>query len=66
MSIKVHILTAGGSLAAVEHEIRDVAAHALPQITARLPVTDVDIVFWTCPAATIPHLGIGARTADAT
>lgn len=63
--INVHILKASGSLRPYIKDILASAKDAITQIKMKIPITNVDIVFYDEPKAVIPNIGLGGRAYNA-
>jgi len=60
--INICVLTASGRLTSFRKNILKSAKNSLKIIKYKIPVNNVDIVFYDNPYGAIPHLGIGAHT----
>lgn len=60
--VKIHVLTASGRLNHFKKEILKAANNSLEIIKSKIPLSNVDIVFYDNPYGVIPHLGTGAHT----
>lgn len=65
MNIYLHILLGSGRLSPFENEIQDSFDKAVPLITQRIPVKDVDIVIYDNPEGAVKEQGIGGYTPNA-
>ncbi len=59
MAVNIFVLTAGGRLGKYKNRIMKTAKESVKIIRKKIPLPDVDIVFYDNPEYTIPHLGIG-------
>ncbi|MFZ3077668.1 MAG: DUF2268 domain-containing putative Zn-dependent protease [Candidatus Aenigmatarchaeota archaeon] len=59
MAVNIYVLTAGGRLEKYKDRIMKVARESVKIIKKKIPIPDVDIVFYDNPEYAIPHLGIG-------
>ncbi len=62
MAVNIFVLTATGRLGKYKNRIMKAARESIKIIKKKIPIPDVDIVFYDNPNNTIPHLGIGAFT----
>jgi len=58
MAVNIFVLTAGGRLGKYKDRIIKTAKESVKIIKKKIPIPDVDIVFYDNPEYTIPHLGI--------
>lgn len=65
MTVNIFVLAAGGRLGKYKNKIMKVAKESVEIIKKKIPIPDVDIVFYDNPEYTIPHLGIGGYTQNA-
>lgn len=62
MSVNIFVLTAGGRLEKYKDRITKAARESIKIIKKKIPIPNIDIVFYDNPENVIPHLGIGAFT----
>lgn len=66
MSINIYLLTASRDINSYEGEIRSITESAIDAVKRKLPIKDVDIVFYDNPQGTIDEIGgIGGFTPNA-
>ncbi|OGH12899.1 MAG: hypothetical protein A2776_00250 [Candidatus Levybacteria bacterium RIFCSPHIGHO2_01_FULL_40_10] len=62
MNININILKAGGNLKKIEDTIEGAARKAVVSVSKKIPVENVDIVFFDSKFQTIEHIGFGGYT----
>lgn len=62
MSINIYILKATGCLNPFAKDIEKQSEKAIKKVAARIPISNVDIVFYDNPKEAIPEIGIGGYT----
>lgn len=62
MSVNIFVLAAGGRLEKYKDRIMKTAKESVKIIGKKIPLHDVDVVFYDNPENVIPHLGIGGYT----
>lgn len=65
MSVNNFVLIAGGRLGKYKNRILENADESAEIIGKKIPLTDVDVVFYDNPSLVIPHIGIGGYTQNA-
>ncbi len=65
MTANIFILTANGRLGKYKNRITKIAKESVKIIGKKIPLPDVDIVFYDNPEGTIPHLGISGYAPNA-
>lgn len=65
MNVKIHILKATRRLTPFANDINKEVRSSIKKIKKKLPISDVDLVFYDHPERTIKGFGIGGYTANA-
>ncbi len=62
INIRVHFLDATDVFGLLKEQINDISIYSIKKIAKKIPISDMDIVFWNIPKFTIPEIGIGGQT----
>lgn len=65
MNVFLHILNAARDLDPFINDIENTYRAAVEKITAKIPVSNIDVVIANNPQGAIPEIGIGGRTLNA-